>query len=211
MLECVFELFTQQKRTPDRAEGGLGIGLALVKSLVELHGGTVSACSQGRGQGSTFTVTLPLTKAGEKFIQDAPRQPEQRTRQLNIMVVDDNVDAAHMLGEWLELEGHHVDIKTDAAQALTAACEHPAEVYLLDIGLPDVNGYELAQRLKKIPGNEQAAMVAITGYGQAQDVALSLKAGFKEHFVKPLDPTRLLEVLAGVSKDKDKASPSPQA
>lgn len=196
----VFELFTQGARTPDRAQGGLGIGLALVKRVVELHGGTVQVESQGVGCGSTFTVRLPLTtaEAPPKGIV-RPSQPAASARQLHIMVVDDNLDAALSLGQLLELEGHRVTVKTNAAQALLASEDEPAEVYLLDIGLPDMDGYALAQRLNRQPGTRHAMLIAVTGYGQAEDVAQSLASGFHHHFVKPLDPIRLLAAIAAIS------------
>ena len=122
-----------------------------------------------------------------------------RPRQLHIMVVDDNLDAALSLGQLLELEGHRVTVKTDAAQALLASEDDPAEVYLLDIGLPDMNGYTLAQRLNRQPGTRHAMLIAVTGYGQAEDVAQSLASGFHHHFVKPLEPARLLAAIAALN------------
>lgn len=196
----VFELFTQGVRTPDRAQGGLGIGLALVKRVVELHGGAVRVESAGLGHGSTFTVSLPLTAA--KPTVPAAGLPPALTgthRQLHIMVVDDNLDAALSLGQLLELEGHRVTVKTNAAQALLASEDDPAEVYLLDIGLPDMDGYALAQRLNRQPGTRHAMLIAVTGYGQAEDVAQSLASGFHHHFVKPLEPIRLLAAIASLS------------
>jgi PAS domain S-box-containing protein len=197
----VFELFTQGARTPDRAQGGLGIGLALVKRVVELHGGTVRVESAGLGHGSTFTVSLPLTTAEPSRHSTEPAMPSAacRPRQLHIMVVDDNLDAALSLGQLLELEGHRVTVKTDAAQALLASEDDPAEVYLLDIGLPDMNGYTLAQRLNRQPGTRHAMLIAVTGYGQAEDVAQSLASGFHHHFVKPLEPARLLAAIAALN------------
>ncbi len=198
----VFELFTQGARTPDRAQGGLGIGLALVKRVVELHGGTVSVESPGLGQGSTFTVCLPLTRA-EPAAQVDSQAPTtlSSTKPLHIMVVDDNLDAALSLGQLLELEGHRVTVKANAAQALLASEDDPADVYLLDIGLPDMDGYALAQRLNGQPGTRHAMLIAVTGYGQAEDVAQSLASGFHHHFVKPLEPARLLAAIAALSTE----------
>ncbi len=199
----VFELFTQGVRTPDRAQGGLGIGLALVKRVAELHGGSVSVQSAGPGQGSTFTVSLPLTTEEPAVISATPALALRgaASRQLHIMVVDDNLDAAISLAQLLELEGHRVTVKANAAQALQTSEDDPAEVYLLDIGLPDMDGYALALRLHALPATRQALLIAVTGYGQAEDVAQSLASGFAHHFVKPLEPLRLLAAISALSLD----------
>lgn len=211
LMPHVFDLFTQAKRTPDRAQGGLGVGLALVKSLVDLHGGTVRASSPGREQGATFTVSLPLSEPqalaprapsgaahqAAATIPPAPTPPRQRP--LRILVVDDNVDAGESLGAWLQAEGHAVSVKTDASEALAEARRVPADVYVLDIGLPGMDGNVLARHLREDPRNRQAMLIALTGYGQAQDILRSHEAGFDHHFVKPADPQRLEAVLGTVS------------
>ncbi len=233
LMPHVFDLFTQAKRTPDRAQGGLGVGLALVKSLVDLHGGRVQASSPGRGLGSIFTVCLPLTP-GEGMqparpspeaqaplppaapsVAQAPSQPSPLKapgpalspapapawpveRPLRILVVDDNVDAGESLGAWLQAEGHAVTVKTDALEALQEARRAPADVYVLDIGLPGMDGNALARHLREDPRNRQAMLIALTGYGQAQDILRSREAGFDHHFVKPADPLRLEAVLGSV-------------
>ena len=208
LMPHVFELFTQAKRTPDRAQGGLGVGLALVKSLVELHGGTVQARSPGRGQGTTFSILLPRSEPEAPALQPGGGSaPASASRSLRILVVDDNADAAEMLGVWLEEEGHAVTVKTDAAQALAAASEVPADVYVLDIGLPGMDGNELARRLRQDPRNRRATLIALTGYGQAQDIRRSHEAGFDHHFVKPADPMRLAAVLETLEPVQAMASP----
>jgi PAS domain S-box-containing protein len=199
LLSHVFELFTQGQRTPDRAQGGLGLGLALVKSIVELHGGKVQARSGGLGQGSTFTVCLPTIEVDAPQALAARPQPAAAPGRLRLMVVDDNVDAGQMLGVWLEELGHAVTVQATPAQALAALPPEPVDVYLLDIGLPEMDGYELARRLRAQPGNQKATFIAVTGYGQARDMAESRQAGFDFHFVKPLDPARLLAVLEQIS------------
>lgn len=197
MLPRVFELFTQARRTPERTQGGLGVGLALVRALVELHGGTVQAHSAGPGQGSTFTVRL-LRLRDIPSPTGAP--PDGSTtvtqgRPLQVVVVDDNVDASQMLQMWLQAHGHAVRVFQDAGSALASVAQEPADVYLLDIGLPGMSGLELARRLRLDPRNRQATLIALTGYGQSSDILNSRQAGFDHHFVKPTDPLRLLAVL----------------
>jgi CheY-like chemotaxis protein len=198
----VFELFAQAKRSPDRSSGGLGLGLALVKSLVELHGGTVMCVSEGGGKGSRFTVCLPLASATR---QDAAEDPsgDHMTgpdKALRILVVDDNVDAAQMLAMFLKVSGYHVDVELDPLRALERSRISPPDVFLLDIGLPEMDGNELARRLRAQPETENALLVAVTGYGYAHDREKSLASGFDHHFVKPVDPSKLLSLLSEESK-----------
>jgi signal transduction histidine kinase/CheY-like chemotaxis protein len=195
-----FDLFAQAERTSDRASGGLGLGLALVRSLVELHGGTVTCDSRGLGQGSRFTVTLPLL--AEQAAPAVPRDGAHaaaRESSLSIMVVDDNVDAAETLGLLLEASGHQVIIAHDPFAALERARIEAPQVCLLDIGLPGMDGYELARRLRAQPSTAHALLVAITGYGQDSDRRLAAAAGFDRHLVKPIDLDALQDVLAGRS------------
>jgi signal transduction histidine kinase len=198
LLPTVFDLFSQAERTPDRAQGGLGLGLALVKSLVELHGGMVTVTSKGRDQGSEFTLRLPRLergthRGGDVDAADAPdAQAQSGTGHLNLMVVDDNVDAAQTLGLLLESGGHTVTVLHDPLQALARADNQAYDGFLLDIGLPGMSGYELATRLRTLPGARRALMVAITGYGRQSDGGGAAGAGFDHHFVKPVDPGRLL-------------------
>ncbi|MCS0616237.1 ATP-binding protein [Massilia kyonggiensis] len=197
LVARAFDLFAQAERTSDRASGGLGLGLALVRSLVELHGGTVACESAGPGQGSRFTVTLPLL--ARDAAPAAPRSAAQEMADeasLSIMVVDDNVDAAEMLGLLLEASGHRVSIEHDPLRALERACAEAPQACLLDIGLPGMDGYELARRLRAQPATRHALLVAITGYGQDSDRRLAAEAGFDRHLVKPIDLDALRDALA---------------
>jgi signal transduction histidine kinase len=196
LLPHVFELFTQAERTPDRAQGGLGVGLALVRSLVALHGGRVEAASAGEGQGSTFTVHLPLSacSVGETdsaASSDAGRLPQR------VLLVDDNVDAAATLADVLRLAGHRVHVAHDAGTALDAAQTPQAafDVFVLDIGLPGMTGHELVEALKAMPRWQAASFVALTGYGQPSDREDSREAGFDAHLVKPVQEATLLDAI----------------
>jgi signal transduction histidine kinase/CheY-like chemotaxis protein len=199
VLPYIFDLFTQAERTPDRSQGGLGIGLALVKSLVALHGGTVHARSEGLGQGSEFSICLPCAvRSPAEAANDggAAADAVQDNGNLRVLVVDDNADAAQMLAALLEVQGHAVSVEYDARGALARArSEHP-DVLLLDIGLPDMDGYELARRLRAQPENARATLVALSGYGQNQDRAEAQQAGFDHYLVKPADLNEVNEVLA---------------
>jgi len=199
VLPYIFDLFTQAERTPDRSQGGLGIGLALVKSLINLHGGTVHARSPGLGQGSEFEVCLPRLEApapGESGTAD--QLAGSAAGHLRVMVVDDNADAAQMLGALLEVQGHAVSVEYDGAGALERARRERPDVLLLDIGLPDMDGHELARRLRAQHENAGATLVALTGYGQRQDREEAQQAGFDHYLVKPADLAEVNEVLAQV-------------
>jgi PAS domain S-box-containing protein len=198
LLPHVFELFTQAERTPDRAQGGLGIGLALVKSIVALHNGSVTVASEGPGLGSTFTIALPAVEQGRvDRLQGAGKAglaPEEAP--IRMMIVDDNVDAAESLAVLLQAQGHHVSVQSHPLEAIAAARQDPPQVFILDIGLPDIDGYELARRLRADPATAGALFVALTGYGQAHDRILSKSVGFDHHFVKPMDTDKLRQVMA---------------
>ncbi|MGZ5201274.1 MAG: ATP-binding protein [Telluria sp.] len=192
----VFDLFTQAARSADRSLGGLGLGLALVKNLVELHGGTVSCSSAGLGQGSTFEIALPLLEAAPAG-GTLPLQGEARERgALRLLVVDDNADAALTLGMLLEACGHEVFVEHDSKRALERARAERPDACLLDIGLPEMDGNELARRLRAQPETAHAVLIAVTGYGQEQDRQRAFEAGFNYHLVKPVDMDKLAEVLA---------------
>ena len=200
VLPYIFDLFTQAERTPDRSQGGLGIGLALVKSLVALHGGSVHARSEGLGQGSEFSICLPAAARAPAEAHDAGAANDAcvvpDNGNLRVLVVDDNADAAQMLAALLEVQGHAVSVEYDGRGALARArSEHP-DVLLLDIGLPDMDGYELARRLRAQPENAGATLVALTGYGQNQDRAAARQAGFDHYLVKPADLNEVNDVLA---------------
>jgi PAS domain S-box-containing protein len=199
----VFDLFTQAQRSVDRAQGGLGLGLALVKNLVELHGGTVLCTSPGLGQGSTFEVALPLMAPATHA---APRAATPDTagvasggrRPLRLLVVDDNVDAAATLGMLLEACGYLVEVEHDSHRALERARQQRPDVALLDIGLPDMDGNELARRLRADAQTGAIVLVAVTGYGQEQDRRAAFEAGFDHHLVKPVDMDELAALLANI-------------
>ncbi|MCD2518868.1 PAS domain-containing protein [Massilia sp. G4R7] len=199
LVASAFELFHQGKRSPDRSQGGLGVGLALVRSLVQLHGGTVSAASEGEGRGSTFTVTLPLLSLPDRAAPGAAAPLPRAGDALRVLVVDDNVDAAELAAMLLELLGYQVSVEFGAEAALERARLEQPQVCLLDIGLPGMDGKELAQRLRRIPGLEQVRLAAMTGYGQPHDRLASRDAGFDAHFVKPVDAGALAAWLAETS------------
>jgi PAS domain S-box-containing protein len=196
LVASAFELFHQGKRSPDRSQGGLGVGLALVRSLVQLHGGTVAAASEGEGRGSTFTVTLPLLSLPGQAASRGPAAVPFASDALRVLVVDDNVDAAELAAMLLELLGYQVSVEFGAEAALERARIEQPQVCLLDIGLPGMDGKELAQRLRRIPGLEGVRLAAMTGYGQPHDRHASSAAGFDAHFVKPVDAGALAAWLA---------------
>jgi len=188
LIASAFDLFAQGARGLDRSQGGLGIGLALVRSLLKLHGGTVEASSEGAGRGSTFRVGLPLSTRVQVERRARDRSTDGgRMPPLRIGVVDDNEDAAVTLSLLLETLGHTVLVAHSAREALTALPAFGPDVCLLDIGLPEMNGYELAGALRKKPGTAQSILIAVTGYAQEKDRALALAAGFHDLFAKPVD------------------------
>ncbi len=200
MISRVFEMFEQAERTSDRSEGGLGIGLAIVKSLVELHRGTVTAQSAGAEKGSTFTIMLPrITRLDEAALHDQPDMLTQQTTGRRVLVVDDNVDAACMLAMFLESAGHEVMVEHNARNALVRARAEVPDVCLLDIGLPDMDGNDLARQLRAQTETATSVLIAITGYGQEFDRKKTAAAGFNHHFVKPVDMEQLLGLLAEVN------------
>ncbi len=198
LLPYVFDLFTQAERTLDRSQGGLGIGLTLVRNLVELHGGRIEAKSAGPGKGAEFTVYLPgvLEAAADMSPEvdgEAASKPATGAR---ILVVDDNVDVAESMAVLLELEGHRVQTVYTAHAALETARTFRPEVVLLDIGLPGMDGYEVAKRLRTFPETRKVLLIALTGYGREEDRARSKAAGFDQHLVKPVEPETLNELIA---------------
>lgn len=201
-LDKVFEMFAQVPSTEGRPQGGLGIGLSLVQSLVQLHGGSVAAASPGPGQGSTFTVRLPL--AGQAHpAQPARQAPAQAVPgRLNVLVVDDNTDAAESLGVLLEMEGHAARIAHDGAQALALARVQAPDVVFLDIGLPDVSGYDVARQLRAMPALRQTLLVALTGWGTQDDRQRTREAGFDRHLTKPAELPAVEELLRAAAAAK---------
>ncbi len=197
LLPHVFDLFTQGERTPDRIQGGLGLGLALVKSLVHLHGGTVTAASDGPGMGSNFTLELPSVADEAPLaptVEPAPLRAANAT--LRIMVVDDNLDAAQALSALLTYSGHQVTVHESGMAVLRDIGRYATDVFILDIGLPGMDGHALARQLRDDRATSGALIVALTGYGQAQDRDLALAAGFDRHFVKPIDFSALASLLS---------------
>ena len=193
----IFDLFAQAERSPDRTQGGLGIGLALVKSLVELHGGSVGCQSEGTGKGSSFVVTLPhLHRPRSVAPGQGPALAAAPVVRQCILVVDDNVDAAQVLAMYLEVSGHDILVEHDATRALETARRKRPDVCVLDIGLPDIDGYQLARMLRSDPATAQGLLIALTGYGQEQDRARAVAAGFDHHLVKPVDSATLLGLIA---------------
>ena len=203
MLGAVFEMFTQVPRSIDRAGGGLGIGLSLVRRLVELHGGKVDAGSAGVGRGSTFTVRLPLAApladagpAADAAVDAGPRAGAGRA--LRVLVVDDNVDAAQSLAALLALDGHDTRVVHDGVAALAVASQFRPALVFLDLGMPHMDGYEAARRMRALPALHGTRLVALTGWGAQEDRARSRAAGFDRHLLKPADPDAVSAVLADV-------------
>ena len=194
----LFQLFTQAERSLDRSQGGLGVGLALVKSLVEMHGGGVSAVSEGLGRGSEFIVRLPVLAARPFQALNgangpAPQPPAEFRR---VLIVDDNEDAAETLALLLRGDGHEVRTAHDGSAALREAEAFRPEIVFLDIGLPGMDGYAVAQRMRQEPTSAGILLVALTGYGQDEDRRRSREAGFDHHLVKPVEPAALQQLLA---------------
>jgi CheY-like chemotaxis protein len=195
MLPRIFDMFQQGDRLQGKLIEGLGIGLTLVRNLVELHGGTIEAKSEGLGRGSEFVIRLPLTAPGSAVKPPVPR-PERQPRQ--VLVVDDNKDAATSLAAVLKHEGHDVRLAYDGPAALAAVEKEKPQVVLLDIGMPGMDGYEVARRMRQAPGFDATPIIALTGFGSAEDHRRSREAGFDQHLTKPVDPEALLDLLARV-------------
>jgi CheY-like chemotaxis protein len=198
LLPRVFDMFAQVDRNLDRAQGGLGIGLALAKSLVEMHGGTIEARSDGPGRGSEFIVRLPASEAAPRpAAGEAPffasLKPAAGRRR--VLVVDDNVDAAEALGLLLKEMGCEVHIAHGGAAAIEAARAHPPQLVLLDISMPGVDGYGVVRRLRQELAFADVPFIAITGLGREADREKARAAGFNEHLVKPVEPAALREIL----------------
>jgi signal transduction histidine kinase/CheY-like chemotaxis protein len=195
LLHKVFDLFVQGERALDRGQGGLGIGLTLVKRLVELHQGRVEAASDGPGRGSTFTVTLPCISAVEpqqqRVVQTTQPGRGAEVYGRRVLVVDDNVDAAESTAAFLRLEGHEVKAVHDGLQALASLKVFDPHVVVLDIGLPGLDGYAVARQLRSRGDTSHVLLIALTGYGQKEDRTRAAEAGFDYHFVKPADPREI--------------------
>jgi PAS domain S-box-containing protein len=197
LIDRAFELFVQGDRALDRSEGGLGIGLTLVKRIVAMHGGTVTGSSGGAGQGSEFTFTIPLAISSAGSPRPAAFATARGRGTHKIVVVDDNEDAANSLAALLQMCGHHVLVAYDGPQALRLAAADPPDLALLDLGLPTMDGYELARRMRGTPALAHTRLIAMTGYGQDSDRRAAAEAGFEAHLVKPVEFRDLVQVIEG--------------
>ena len=206
MLDQVFELFVQSRRTLDRAEGGLGVGLTLVKSLVEMHGGTVAAISAGEGLGAEFVVRLPMTL---EVAEEPPRRREVRLAHgARVVLIEDNADSREALSDLLELRGFDCHAECDGAAGLALIERIGPDVAIVDLGLPTLDGFEIARRVRANAALADIYLIALTGYGQAADREAALRAGFDEHLVKPVDSTELMQLLV-TNRPRDGAGRGP--
>ncbi len=197
LLPHVFEPFTQAQQTLARSQGGLGLGLALVRRLVGMHGGSVRATSEGEDRGTEFIVRFPLSAApAEEAIEAAPDAVPDADKALRVLVVDDNHDAANSLAEILQLWGYDTSVAYDGPSALEQARRRRPEAVLLDIGLPGMDGFEVSRRMREISGMERSFVVAVSGYGRDQDRAAAKDAGFDRHLTKPVDPQAIHRLLS---------------
>jgi len=189
----LFEMFAQADRSVDRSQGGLGIGLPVVKKLIGMHGGRITARSDGLGHGSTFSICLPRAPAPQKIFTPVAVESASPRR---ILIVDDNTDAGTSLSTLLQLDGHETRTAFSSLDALSVAESFVPDIVLLDIGLPEMDGYEVARRLRQTPQGSRIHIVALTGYGQQEDRDRARQAGFDAHLVKPVDYPELLKLLA---------------
>ena len=189
-------MFVQADTSLERSTAGLGVGLSLARKLAELHGGSIEAASAGLGQGSEFTVTLPLMVAPPDAATAAPCADGGR-RRFRILLVDDNADFVDSIGSLLRAAGHTVRVCHDGMQALDMADLFAPDFAFLDIGLPQLNGYDLARALRRLPGMRDTVLVAVTGWGQQKDRQLAFEAGFQTHLVKPVGFEQILAILDG--------------
>ena len=213
LLGEVFQMFTQVSRTLDRAQGGLGIGLALVKKLVELHGGSIEAASEGIGRGSTFTVRLPLLDHSlipRLLIAPVEPKPEVPARSLRVLVIDDNRDAAESLAMILELQGHEAKAAFTGAEALELASAMPFDLVFCDLGLPEMGGLEVGRRLRALPGRGACLLVALTGWGTEEDKRKSREAGFEYHLVKPVGAGEIEAIIRKAARIECDRSARPE-
>jgi CheY-like chemotaxis protein len=199
-LEEIFGMFSQVASASGRAQGGLGIGLALSRGLVQMHGGTLEASSAGPGQGSEFTVNLPLAMAaseapGQAAPDTAGKQQEPQRAQRRVLIADDNADALMTMATLLEFEGHEVHTAADGEQALQSADTLRPDIAILDIGMPGLSGHQVAERIRATDWGKKVRLIALTGWGQADDQARARAAGFDHHCTKPVDLAELLSLL----------------
>jgi len=210
MLDQVFELFSQVTPSFAQSRGGLGIGLSLVRALVQMHGGTVTAHSEGPGRGSEFVVKLPLREFQSASRSDLPDEvkPAGTTGRtpLRLLIVDDNADSVDALGMWLRIEGHEVEIAYTGEQALIVALARHPDAIVLDLALPGLNGYDVARRLRGEPGFERVCFIAMTGFGTYADRERARQAGFDHHLVKPIDYEVFSKLLSDVKAGRNPTS-----
>jgi CheY-like chemotaxis protein len=205
----IFEIFTQLDTALQRSASGLGIGLALVKTLTQMHGGTVDVNSAGIGQGSEFIVRLPILEETAALMPPAPtRDPAVTATGLRILIVDDNRDAANMLAMLLQFSGHETHTAHDGVEAVEATTRLQPDLILLDIGLPRLNGYEAARRIREQHKQRSPLLVALSGWGQDEDRRRSEEAGFDAHLVKPVDEDALRKLLVGLGARKTEVTSS---
>jgi PAS domain S-box-containing protein len=202
LLPHIFDLFTQGNRTLERAQGGLGIGLTLVQKIVELHRGSVEARSGGAGKGTEFTVRLPLVVSASMKESTASRTVLPHSQTARVLVVDDNVDAADSIAMVLRLSGHDVQVAYSGQSALETAAQYQPSIIFLDIGLPEMDGHEIARRLRQRPPSKDVWLIAMTGYGQDSDRQQSKEAGFDYHLVKPVNTQELEQLVAKLTKEQ---------
>jgi CheY-like chemotaxis protein len=199
-LESIFDMFTQVDSSSEQSQGGLGIGLTLVKRLVHMHGGTIEARSEGQGLGSEFVVRLPMRVETALAAASAPSGPRESTQARRILVVDDNQDSAGSLAMLLRITGNEAHTAHDGVGAIEAAEKHRPEVMLLDIGLPKLNGRDVCRRVREQSWGKSMVIIALTGWGQEEDRRKSMEAGFDGHLVKPVNYRALLDLLGSLSR-----------
>ena len=202
LLPHVFDMFSQAVRSQEATEGGLGIGLSLVRGLVEQHGGTVEVHSEGLGKGSEFIVRLPLATAaavtdGAPHHDGSCHDGARRSPRRRVLVADDNRDSADSLATMLSLMGHEAEIAYDGTDAVEKAASYRPDVIVLDLGMPRVDGYEAARRIRNEPWSDGVMLIALTGWGQEEDRARARRAGFDHHLTKPASLEALVEILDG--------------
>jgi CheY-like chemotaxis protein/two-component sensor histidine kinase len=201
-LDSIFDMFMQVEGTSDRSQGGLGIGLTLVKRLTEMHGGSIEARSAGEGQGSEFIVRLPVLNRPAVAPSSGTDVESESQPQRRVLVVDDNRDSADSLAMLMEITGNKAYLAHDGVEAVEAIEKHRPEVVLLDIGLPGLDGHEVCRRVREQPWGKDIVMIALTGWGQEDDRRRSEEAGFNGHLVKPVDYDKLLELLASLTNGR---------
>jgi CheY-like chemotaxis protein len=199
VLERVFEPFTQGNRRIDRSPGGLGLGLALVRGLVELHGGEVRAASAGPGQGSELTIRLPLTGGAAPAVK-APVQAARNSRPFRILVIEDNAMGARTLEIFLTRKGHDVEVAHSGREGVESAARFRPDVILCDIGLPEFDGYRVVREIRRQPGLNRVYIIAVSGYGHEQDKVRAWQAGFNAYLVKPVSMAELERLLANLDQ-----------